>query len=108
ARGDGPPASQIRMQLRAFPPTGVCGSILFLMPSRPAISMAANARYGLPDESGQRNSRRLAFGLLPVIGIRTHADRLRWLSTRFIGASKPGTSRLEELTVGLVQASNEG
>ena len=25
---------------------------LVLMPSRPAISMAENARYGLPDESG--------------------------------------------------------
>ena len=34
---------------------------------------------GLPELSGQRNSRRLAFGLLPVIGIRTQALRLRWL-----------------------------
>ena len=57
------------------------------MPSMPAISMAANARYGLPELSGQRNSRRLAFGLLPVIGMRTQADRLRWLYTRLIGAS---------------------
>ncbi|SKV25687.1 Uncharacterised protein [Mycobacteroides abscessus subsp. abscessus] len=67
--------------------TGASGSILFLMPSIPAISMAANARYGLPELSGQRNSRRLAFGLLPVIGMRTQAERLRWLYTRLIGAS---------------------
>jgi hypothetical protein len=42
--------------------------------------MAENARYGFPDELGQRNSSRLAFGLLPVIRIRTHAERLRWVS----------------------------
>jgi len=52
---------------------------LVLEPSRPAISIAENDRYGLPDASGHRNSNRLAFGLLPVIGMRTHADRLRWL-----------------------------
>src|ERR1700681_1318120 len=88
--------------------TGAIGSIFFLMPSMPAISIAANAKYGLPDESGQRNSSRLAFGLLPVIGMRTHADRLRWLYTRLIGVSKPGTNRLYEFTVGLVNASSDG
>jgi hypothetical protein len=50
---------------------------LFLMPSMPAIIMAEKARYGLPDEPGQRNSRRLTLGLLPVSGIRMQADRLR-------------------------------
>ena len=35
------------------------------MPSRPAISIAENARYGLHDGSGTRNSMRLAFGLVP-------------------------------------------
>jgi hypothetical protein len=39
--------------------------------------MAEKARYGLPDEPGQRNSRRLTLGLLPVSGIRMQADRLR-------------------------------
>ena len=43
--------------------SGSGGSIRFWMPSRPAISIAANARYGLHDGSGQRNSRRFAFGL---------------------------------------------
>ena len=57
--------------------TGSCGSILFLMPSMPAISIAGNARYGLADGSGTRNSRRLALGFEPVIGMRTQADRFR-------------------------------
>ena len=35
----------------------------FWMPSRPAMSIAENARYGLHDGSGQRNSSRFAFGL---------------------------------------------
>ena len=39
--------------------------------------MAENARYGLQDGSGTRNSSRFAFGLGPVIGIRTQAERLR-------------------------------
>ena len=38
------------------------------------MSIAANARYGLHDGSGTRNSMRLAFGLEPVIGMR-HAGR---------------------------------
>ena len=58
---------------------GSLGSVLFWMPSRPASSSAENARYGLADGSGQRNSIRLALGLEPVIGIRTQAERLRWL-----------------------------
>ena len=73
--------------------TGSGGSILFLIPSMPAISIAANARYGLQDGSGTRNSTRLAFGFVPVIGIRQQAERLRCEYTRLTGASKPGTSR---------------
>ena len=57
--------------------TGAAGSILFLMPSIPASSSAENARYGLADGSGQRNSIRFAFGFEPVIGIRMQAERLR-------------------------------
>ncbi|CAB4651279.1 unannotated protein [freshwater metagenome] len=41
------------------------------------MSIAANARYGLDEGSGQRNSMRFAFGLDPVIGIRIQAERLR-------------------------------
>ena len=63
------------------------------MPSRPAIIAAVNARYGLPDGSGARNSMRLAFGLDPVIGMRIAAERFYWEYTRFTGASKPGTRR---------------
>src|SRR6185437_15711642 len=84
--------------------TGSCGSILFLMPSRPAMSCTANARYGLPEASGARNSMRLAFGLVPVIGMRIDAERLPAEYTRLTGASKPGISRWYELTVGFVNA----
>jgi hypothetical protein len=57
------------------------------------MSMAANARYGLQEGSGVRNSRRLAPGFLKYCGMRTHAERFRWEYTRLIGASYPGTSR---------------
>ena len=43
----------------------------------PAISIAANARYGFADASGQRNSIRFAFGESEYIGMRMHALRLR-------------------------------
>ncbi len=56
---------------------GAGGSILFLMPSIPASSSAEKARYGLEDGSGKRVSMRFAFGLVPVIGIRTAAERFR-------------------------------
>ncbi|CAM5279685.1 hypothetical protein STENM327S_00851 [Streptomyces tendae] len=78
------------------------------MPSRPASSSAEKARYGLPEASGARNSTRLAFGFEPVIGIRIAAERLRCEYTRFTGASKPGTRRWYEFTVGLVKASSDG
>ena len=51
------------------------------------MSMAANARYGLAEGSGQRNSRRLALGDFDTRGMRTAADRLRWEYTRLTGAS---------------------
>lgn len=81
---------------------------MFLMPSRPASSSAEKARYGLPEESGARNSTRLAFGFEPVIGIRMAAERLRCEYTRLTGASKPGTRRWYEFTVGFVNASSDG
>src|SRR5699024_9054115 len=80
----------------------------FLIPSMPAMSCAAKHRYGLLDGSGMRNSTRLAFGELPAIGMRMHAERLRAEYTRLTGASKPGTSRWKELTDGLVKASSAG
>ncbi len=46
------------------------------MPSRPAISMAEKARYGLAIESGKRTSMRRAFGLA-TYGMRIDAERLR-------------------------------
>ncbi len=42
---------------------GSPGSILFRIPSRPAIIIAEKPRYGLQDGSGGRNSTRLALGL---------------------------------------------
>src|ERR1700760_4767740 len=86
--------------------SGSPGSIRFSMPSRPAISIAANARYGLHDGSGERNSRRLALGDGEYIGMRIDAERLRDEYARFTGASNPGTSRLYEFVVGLQKAAS--
>ena len=49
------------------------GSILFLIPSSPAISIAAKVRYGFPEASGNLISHLAPF-LLRVIGIRHDAD----------------------------------
>ena len=51
------------------------GWILFLIPSRPAISSAENAKYGFAAGSGKRTSIRAAFGD-GTIGIRIEAERL--------------------------------
>ena len=72
------------------------------------MSIAENARYGLHDGSGQRNSSRFAFGLFEYSGMRTDAERLRCEYTRFTGASYPGTSRLYELVVGFENAQIAG
>src|SRR3954470_16729043 len=87
---------------------GAAGSVLFLIPSTPASMSAENARYGFADGSGNRVSIRLAFGFEPVIGMRTDAERFREEYTSEIGASKPGTSRWWEFTVGWVKASRAG
>src|SRR6059058_640694 len=86
--------------------TGSGGRILFLIPSRPAIRQAENARYGLAAGSGERNSTRLVFGSVEYIGMRTHAERLRLEYTRLIGASYPGTSLRYEFVVGAQIASS--
>src|SRR6266850_7294771 len=54
---------------------GLGGSILFLIPSSPAISMAGKAKYGLALGSGVLNSSLLAFSLVEYMGIRTQALR---------------------------------
>src|SRR5437773_4215651 len=84
--------------------SGLPGSILFLIPSSPAITSAEKHRYGLAEGSGGRNSIRRAFGFSEYIGIRTAADRFRLENARFTGASYPGTSRLYELVVGAANA----
>src|SRR5512138_478738 len=86
-----------------FLSSGSPGSILFCTPSRPAISSAANARYGFAVGSGKRTSTRRAFGLL-TYGMRHEAERFFAEYARLIGASKPGTRRLYELVPGLVIA----
>src|SRR5258705_6681260 len=91
-----------------FRSSGSPGSVLFSMPSSPAISMAAKARYALADGSGQRNSTRRAFGESEYIGIRAAADRLRCDIARFTGASYPGTRRLYEFVVGAQKAISAG
>src|SRR5215475_350251 len=89
-----------------FLSSGSPGSILFSIPSRPAISIAAKARYGLQVGSGKRTSMRFAFGDGEYIGMRTAAERLRDEYARFTGASKPGTSLRYEFVVGLVNAAS--
>src|SRR5690242_12076494 len=84
--------------------SGSPGCTLFWIPSIAAIVIALNARYGLHELSGHRNSSRLVFGFSLYIGIRIAADRFRDEYTRFTGASYPGTSRLYEFVVGFVNA----
>src|SRR5580658_5227287 len=84
---------------------GSPGWILFWIPSMPAISIAANARYGLQLGSGKRTSMRRVLGLGPVMGMRQLAERWRLEYARSTGASKPGTSRRYEFVVGLVNAA---
>src|SRR3954469_3208096 len=86
-----------------FLSTGSPGWILFCTPSRPAISIAAKARYEFAVGSGKRTSTRRAFGLV-TSGMRHAAERLRDEYARLIGASNPGTRRLYELVPGLVIA----
>src|SRR5579862_3608308 len=88
--------------------SGKPGSILFSIPSSPAISIAANARYGLQLGSGGRNSTRFAFGAIEYIGMRHAADRFRREYARFTGASNPATSRLYEFVVGAIIADSAG
>src|ERR1017187_9280958 len=88
--------------------SGGPGSILFSTPSMPAISIAANAKYGLQLGSGGRNSARLALGDAEYMGMRTAAERLRREYARFTGASNPGTSRLYEFVVGAIIAESAG
>ena len=57
--------------------SGSPGLSFFSMPSRPAISIAANARYPLQVGSGNRTSMRFALGEGEYIGMRTAAERLR-------------------------------
>src|SRR5215475_14196555 len=83
--------------------SGSPGWILFCTPSRPAISIAANARYGLVVGSGNRTSTRRALSLA-TYGMRHATERLRAEYARLIGASKPGTRRLYELVPGFVIA----
>src|SRR5580693_7989176 len=88
--------------------SGGPGSILFSIPSSPAISIAANAMYGLQLGSGGRNSTRFDFCDVEYMGIRQAADRLRREYARFTGASKPGMSRLYEFVVGAMIAERAG
>src|SRR5437762_10010673 len=95
--------------------SGSPGWILLSTPSRPAMSMAENARYGLAAGSGGRNSTRsggqsvpgglaagsggrnstrLALGLAEYMGMRQAAERLRREYAKFTGAAYPGTKRL--------------
>src|ERR1700689_4286631 len=85
--------------------SGSPGLALLWIPSRPAISIAENARYGLQLGSGKRTSIRRVLGLGPVIGMRTLAERFRLEYARLTGASKPGTRLRYEFVVGLVRAA---
>src|SRR6187455_2327365 len=82
---------------------GSPGWILFWMPSRPAIIIAENARYGFAVGSGKRTSMRRPLGL-DTYGMRIAAQRLCLAYSRLLLDSKPGTSRLYEFVLGLVIA----
>src|SRR5579863_847579 len=88
--------------------SGGPGSILFSIPSSPAISIAANAMYGLQLGSGGRNSTRFSFGDAEYMGMRHAAERFRREYARFTGASNPGMSLLYEFVVGAMIADNAG
>src|SRR6266540_980322 len=87
---------------------GLPGSILFMTPSSPAISIAEKARYGFAVPSGHLNSSRFVFGFLEYIGILTAALLFRFEYARLTGASYPGTNLLYEIVVGFVNARSEG
>src|ERR1044072_9462909 len=84
------------------------GSILLTIPSKPAISIAENARYGLAVPSGHLNSILFAFGFSEYIGILMAALLLALEYARFTGASYPGTNLLYEFVVGFVSARSDG
>jgi len=58
-----------------FSRTGSGAERPFSMPSSPACSITASARYGLLDGSGERSSIREAAGTRAA-GFRTRAERL--------------------------------
>ena len=63
---------------KTFSSTGSASGYSFSMPSRPAASMTANARYGLQAGSGERYSMRVAISLPGLYsGTRTMSERLR-------------------------------
>src|SRR5437660_923598 len=67
--------------------------------------MPANARYGLQEGSGARNSTpRVDRSVLLTRGTRIRADRFICAQLIAIGASNPGTNRLYELTSGATSA----
>ena len=69
------------------------GWILFLIPSIPAINIAAKVKYGFPAASGNLISHLAPF-LLNVIGILQEADLFLAEYARRTGASKPGINLL--------------
>src|SRR5207244_9907608 len=72
--------------------TGSPGSIRSWMPSRPAASCTAIARYGLAQGSGMRFSQRVASPRWA--GTRMRGDTFCVDHETFTGASNPDTSRL--------------
>ena len=72
--------------------TGAGGSILFLIPSKAASKIAANAKYGLQDGSGDLNSTRVQ--IPRFAGTLTKALLFAKDHAKYTGASYPGTSRL--------------
>ena len=69
------------------------GSILFFIPSKPAINIAEKVRYGFPAASGNLISHLAPF-LLNVIGILHDADLFLAEYAKSTGASKPGINLL--------------
>ena len=77
-----------------------------LIPSKPAIKIAAYAKYGLHVASGLRISKRRNSGVFAYAGIRITALRFEVAYPTVTGASNPGTNLLNEFVLGFVIAQS--
>src|SRR5262249_61447965 len=88
--------------------SGSPGLILLRMPSSIAISIALNAKYGLPLPSGRRYSIRFDAGPGECTGMRIAAERLRRGGGRVDGGPETRAGRWEVVGRGVGEAADAG